>query len=136
MNILESEVVRRISLIFASCLAALVFFEIPAFFNILDYRGIIGINSLCWPKNFVPDAELLHIRRPYSHLEGNTKGGSVLLRYRIPASDMSPCEWDVSYDHNGFRNPVDLASADSGFRDRPLRIWLSPATVLSRNRWF
>jgi hypothetical protein len=112
MNIAKSQFVLRISLIFASCLAALCLFEIPAFFNLLDYRGIIGLNSAWWPENFVSDPELVHIRRTHSRLRGNTKGGSILLGYRIPASDLSPYEWDVRYDHNGFRNPADLIRAN------------------------
>ena len=39
-------------------------------------------------------------------------GGSALLYYRIPQSDLTRFRWDVTRDANGFRNATDLKSAD------------------------
>lgn len=111
-GILKSEAARRILLVVASFIFALSLIEVPALINILDYRVILGENFAWWPANNINDHELIHIRRPYVHFSGETRGGGVTAGYRIPPSDMTFYRWDVAYDHNGFRNQTDLKSAD------------------------
>lgn len=107
----RSEFFLRLALVVASMAFAVVLLEIPALIHAVDYRTIIGHNSQWWPRNNVADPQLIHIRRPYSHLSGSAKGGLIMLRYRIPPSDRTNFQWNVRYDRNGFRNARDLNAA-------------------------
>jgi hypothetical protein len=111
-RILKSEGARRFLLVVASFIFALSLIEFPALINVLDYRVILGENFAWWPANNINDRELIHIRRPYVHFSGESRGGGITGGYRIPPSDMTLYRWDVKCDHNGFRNETDLKSAD------------------------
>jgi hypothetical protein len=111
-RILKSATTRRVLLVVASFVFALSLIEFPALINVLDYRVIFGENFAWWPANNRNDPELIHIRRPYVHFSGETRGGGITAGYRIPQSDRTFYRWDVKCDHNGFRNDVDLKSAD------------------------
>src|SRR5580704_1511657 len=95
-----------ISVIFVLCLI-----EAPVFVGAFDYRTLIGPEHLWWAPNVV-DPELLQVHRPHAHQSGVARGGIISGGFQIPASDMTTYEWDVTYDHNGFRNMSDLKSAD------------------------
>jgi hypothetical protein len=112
IRIFKSEYIRRPLLLLASVILTLSLIEFPAFINVLDYREIFGLNFAWWPINNVKDPELIHIRRPYAHFSGETRGGGATKYHRIPPSDMTFYRWDVKCDRNGFRNPVGLKSAD------------------------
>lgn len=111
----KRKVVPRLLLVVASLMFALSLIELPALLNIMDYREILGNNFAWWPINNVKDAELIHLRRPYVHFSGMTRGGGITAGYVIPPSDMTAYQWDDKYDHNGFRNDVDLTNADMIF---------------------
>jgi hypothetical protein len=84
---------------------------LPAFIGAFDYRTVIGPEHLWWAPNR-HDPELLQVHRPHAHQSGVARGGIISWGFQIPASDMTTYEWDVTYDHNGFRNMSDLESAD------------------------
>lgn len=107
----KSEAGIRAALILASIGFALFLAEVPAALHFLDYRALIGGGADWWPKNYVADRELIHIRRPGSHLEGTAKGGLVRLYY-VPTAGLTTYHWNVTYDGSGFRNSRDLTSAD------------------------
>jgi hypothetical protein len=54
------------------------------------------------------DPELIHIHKPYLKRVGATRG-DLALALHLPGTPLYP--YDVAYDRNGFRNPVDLSSA-------------------------
>jgi hypothetical protein len=108
---LKSEGSRHFVLFLASCMFALFLVELPAFIRVLDYRRIF---KPLWGQDLtnIPDPELLHIKRPYTYYKGEARGGQIQLVCHLPASDMTLFRWDVKYDHNGFRNDIDLQRAD------------------------
>ena len=108
---LKSEFVRRLLLIVGSFLFVLLLFEIPALIQVVDYRTIIGPTHAWWAPN-ITDPELLHIHRPRAHQSGTARGGDISTVFQIPPPDLTQFHWDVTYDHNGFRNETDLKSAD------------------------
>jgi hypothetical protein len=108
---LRSETARRFLLAVISVLFVLCLIEFLALTNMFDYRGLIGPLHLWWAPN-ISDPELLHIHRPYAHQRGEIRGGLITWGYQIPPSDMTLYRWDVTYDHNGFRNEVDLKKAE------------------------
>jgi hypothetical protein len=110
--LLKSQNVRRLLLIPLSVMFVLFLIEFPALINVLDYRAVLGNNFAWWPLNNVADKELIHIRRPYAHFSGEARGGGVTAVYRIPPSEQTLYRWNVKCDRNGFRNDVDLKSAD------------------------
>jgi hypothetical protein len=85
--------------------------EFPALIEAVDYRTLIGAEHAWWAPN-ITDRELLHVHRPYAHQRGSALGGDAAAAYQISRSDMTPYQWDVKYDHNGFRNELDLKHAD------------------------
>jgi len=103
----------RSLLVVASLMFAVGLIELPAFFNIVDYREILGNNFAWWPINNVKDPELIHTRRPYVHFSGETRGGRAKYGWVIPSSDLTLYHWDVKCDRYGFRNETDLKSADT-----------------------
>ena len=108
---MKSEFVRRLLLIVASFLFVLLLFEIPALFQVIDYRNLIG-PTRAWRAPNITDPELLFVHRPRAHQTGSAQGGDISIGNQIPSSDLTQFRWDVTYDHNGFRNVTDLNSAD------------------------
>ena len=102
---------RRFLLIPISVVFVLCLIESPAFIGAFDYRTVIGPEHLWWAPNIV-DPELLQVHRPHAHQSGAARGGLISWGYQIPESDKVLYQWDVTYDHNGFRNQSDLKSAD------------------------
>lgn len=103
---------RRFLLIPLSIAFVLCLIEFPAFVGTFDYRTLIGPQHLWWAPNIV-DPELLQVHRPHAHQSGAARGGLASWGYQIPESDKILYRWDVTYDHNGFRNQSDLKSADT-----------------------
>ncbi len=93
------------------CLAAL---EIPAVLRLVDYQEIFNTpGSPNWWNipQYVEDPELVWIHTPNYRKKGKYVRGNVgeaLCSTMIEEAR----EYDVRYDHNGFRNQTDLASAD------------------------
>jgi hypothetical protein len=108
----KSKSIRRLLLIVSSFIFTLFLIEFPALIDVLDYRTLIGPSHAWWAPN-VFDPELLHVHRAHAHQTGASLGGDAASLFQIPRSDMTPYQWDVKYDRNGFRNPVDLKSADT-----------------------
>lgn len=109
---IRSEFLYRFLLICGSLLFAWGLIELPALINVLDYRAVLGNQFGWWPMNNINDKELLHIRRPYAHFSGSTRGGGITAGFEIPDTDKTVYHWDDRYDHNGFRNDRDLSRAD------------------------
>jgi SGNH hydrolase-like domain, acetyltransferase AlgX len=85
--------------------------ELAALVGLVDYRTLIGPNH-AWKFRSVADPELGSIRRPYTHKKGSAVGGNDAAAFNTPKSDLTLFQWDVKYDHNGFRNGSDLQRAD------------------------
>jgi hypothetical protein len=111
VSVPHSASARRFLLIPVSLIFVLCLIELPAFFGAFDYRTLIGPEHLWWAPNRL-DPELLQVHRPHAHQSGMARGGIISWGFQIPASDMTTYEWNVTYDHNGFRNLSDLRSAD------------------------
>jgi hypothetical protein len=90
----------------AGVITGLLLIESLALFHIVDYR------ESSWFSDTGFDPELKAVRRPYTREAGSAVGGDFAEAYKIPASDRSKYEWDLKFDHNGFRNGTDLKQAD------------------------
>jgi SGNH hydrolase-like domain, acetyltransferase AlgX len=101
---------RRVLLVVASFVFALFLLEFPALINLVDYRTILGFAQ--WEALSRSDPGLLQIHRPYAHSSGVSRGGDAAMYYRLPPTDLTLFQWDVKYDQNGFRNDLDLKTAD------------------------
>jgi hypothetical protein len=113
MSASGSENLRRFLLISGGVIAALFILEFPALLKVLDYSRIIGTRSRDpFADTNRGDPELLHIHPPHSSFKGVARGGNFAANFRIPPSDMGLYQWDVRYDRNGFRNDLDLNSAE------------------------
>ena len=112
-GIFKSRNAARILLGLASMFLVVCFFEFLACIKLVDFGTLIGPASgdifLATNRG---DPELLHVHPPHSHFGGTSRGGNIAVNFHIPSSDMAPYRWDVTYDHNGFRNDVDLKSAN------------------------
>ena len=108
----KSKSIRRLLLIVSSFIFAMFLIELPALIDVLDYRTLIGPTHAWWAPNIF-DPELLHIHRAHAHQAGASLGGDAASLFKIPRADMTLYQWDVKYDHNGFRNQVDFKSADT-----------------------
>ena len=109
-TLLKSEKARRLALVLSSLAFTLCLLEIPALLRILDYQHVFWKSA--WRHTVVADPELLVHHPPDSHFSGARRGGELALQYEIPAGDETLYRWDLSYDHNGFRNDRDLKTAD------------------------
>ena len=108
MRVIGSNRWRSLLLGTTGVVFALVLMETPVLLNLFDYRNVVEgwISYKSW------DPELWVTHRPHSRLRGAERGGLFAQVIRIPSSDMRVYEWDLKYDHNGFRNAVDLRRAD------------------------
>jgi len=87
--------------------------EFLALIRVVDYRRVVGPGPAdSFAATNINDPELLHLHPPHSHFSGAARGGNFAANFRIPSSDMTAYRWDVNYDHNGFRNDLDLKNAD------------------------
>ena len=111
ISIAKPDNIRRLLLGIVSVMFTLFLIEFPALIEAVDYRTLIGAEHAWWAPN-ITDRELLHVHRPYAHQRGSALGGDAAAAYQISRSDMTPYQWDVKYDHNGFRNELDLKHAD------------------------
>jgi hypothetical protein len=113
MSTWESENLRRFLLIPGGVMVILFILESLALLKVLDYSRIIrsGPHDQFADTNR-GDPELLHIHPPHSSFRGISRGGNIAANFRIPASDIGFYQWDVRYDRNGFRNDLDLNSAE------------------------
>jgi hypothetical protein len=108
-----SQRLAHTALVAGSLVFALALIELPAFLNLVDYEalemhGVWGD----WRFIRVADPQLTHLQRPYAHYAGTTLGGDAEGSYRIPPTDRMRYQWDLQYDHDGFRNATGLKQAD------------------------
>ncbi len=87
-------------------------FELAALVKLLDYRIVFSTPVYDPIRNprYRYDPELVFIRRPHQHLKGTVSGGTMTWLYQIPSTQLY--SYDHRYDQHGFRNEVDLTSAD------------------------
>ena len=111
METSKSTKFRRFLLATVAVGFALFLVELPALIDVLDYRTLIGPTHAWWAPNIF-DPELLHVHRAHAHQVGASLGGDAASLFQIPRADMTRYQWDVKYDQNGFRNQIDLESAD------------------------
>lgn len=100
---------RRYWLDLASLILALCLIELPALFNLIDYRSLTGSQNAAAAD--VSDPEVIHRHAPHWRTAGARNGGNIADGLKIPASDLTSYRWDVTYDRNGFRNERDLDRA-------------------------
>jgi len=94
----------RVLLVSASLVGLLVILEGLMLVRVVDYRELT--NTPVWepwrdPRNLLDD-ELLHVRRPYLHVQGWSQGGDISKT--LGAEPDRRYEWDFTYDRHGFRN--------------------------------
>lgn len=95
-----------------SIFLVLVGLELFALAKLVDYRSVFSTPIFAPWRNprYLLDPELIHIRRPYEHLTGTSRGGDIAWLFDIPSPQLY--QYDAKYDHNGFRNDHDLEKAD------------------------
>jgi hypothetical protein len=109
----NSKKLRQFLLIPLSLLLALSLIELPAALNLVNYSRLVGPGAMdVFLATNKSDPELLHIHPPHSHFSGQARGGNIAANFKLPAAATTLYRWDVNYDQNGFRNDVDLKSAD------------------------
>lgn len=111
VSLLKSAVLRRLLLVVVSPVFVLFLIELPALFNVVDYRAVIG-PLRGYYATIVYDPELLYIKHPHARYTGVRRGGDITSVYQLPPSDMTVFRWDAKYDKNGCRNERDLEKAD------------------------
>lgn len=102
-----SNILRSVTLAFVGILLALLLVELPALFNLVDYRHVTWLS----PDHFV-DREFRVSHRPYAQNHGSALGGLASTLYQVPRSERLTYQWDAKYDAHGFRNNTDLDRAD------------------------
>lgn len=112
-SILNSEKIRRFLLIPISLFFVLCLIELPAALNLVNYSRLVGPAAMdVFLATNKGDSELLHIHPPHSHFSGQAQGGNIAANFKLPPVATTLYRWDVNYDQNGFRNDLDLKSAD------------------------
>ena len=77
----------------------------------VDFRRVLGLRVPPWQDTRnVLDEKLIHIRRPHYQERGKMTGGDVAFWYNTPG--VTTFDYDLRYDHNGFRNEEDYEQAD------------------------
>jgi hypothetical protein len=108
-----SERVGRLLLIPISLFFVLCLIELPAALNLVNYSRLVGPAAMdVFLATNKGDPELLHIHPPHSHFSGQARGGNIAANFKLPPLAITLYRWDVNYDQNGFRNDLDLKSAD------------------------
>ncbi len=107
----EHEKVSRFLLVTSSLLATITLLELPAVFQVIDYRYLFGIQIQPWEDHHVNilDKELIYRRKPNSHIQGQMVGD---LAHLDNSKDNKIYSYDVYYDQNGFRNRSNFEKAD------------------------
>ncbi|HXM20902.1 MAG TPA: hypothetical protein VN948_06530 [Terriglobales bacterium] len=110
---LNSEKARRFLLIPLSLLFGLCLIEFPAALNLVNYSRLVGPAAMdVFLATNKGDPELLHIHPTHSHFSGEARGGNIAANFKLPPAATTLYRWNVNYDQNGFRNELDLKSAD------------------------
>ena len=107
------EVQKRFLVTTMTLIACIGLIEAPAAIRLVDYREIFsspGYPSWWNTPAFIEDEELVWIHRPHYQKKGTYVRGNIGEALCASADGMR--EYEVRYDHNGFRNDIDLVSAD------------------------
>lgn len=91
---------------------ALAMLELPVGLKLINYRETFAItDGFDWEHpGYRPDMELLYIPKPHQTMKMQVSRGNIGEVLCLPPHPEEP--FDLIYDKNGFRNEVDLASAD------------------------
>lgn len=90
---------------------AVVCAELLVYFGSVDFRHVFNTPVDPWQntKNRI-DPDLIHIHRPYFHAEGKLVGGDLVPWRNAPP--LTNIDYNIQYDHMGFRNPIDISQAE------------------------
>ena len=94
--------------------ACLLIVEAPAWLGVVDYRQVFSApgDPYWWNKpGYAIDHELLWTYKPYRHVRTKYTRG-VIGGYLCTPPDTDQPEYDLRYDHHGFRNDDDPVAAD------------------------
>lgn len=107
-----TDTLKRSFLVTGSLVFTIGLLEMGALFEVIDYRELFRTPILApWRSPaFRSDPELIYVRPPHERIRGSTVGGDFTFVYDAP--DAEKHEFDLRYDHNGFRNVKDLSSAE------------------------
>jgi PAS domain S-box-containing protein len=114
---------------------ALSLIEVSAWFKWIDYRKTFSIsNDLLWEQpGYQPDLELLAKPEPHRSVRMLFSRGNLGDALCLPTRQAEPFE--LRYDHNGFRNDEDLASAEIAvIGDSYVESQMVPSSVLATTR--
>jgi PAS domain-containing protein len=110
----RDEIRSQFVLMTFALVVALMLAELPALLKWIDYRQSFSISSAFaspWGRpNYVIDAELLALPRPYHSVRMAFRLGNIGTMACLPARPAQP--FTVNYDQNGFRNDSDFTHAD------------------------
>ena len=89
-----------------------VVFEACTLLRIVDYRKVFSTRFYAPARNpdFLLDRELIYIRRPHRDSSGTVLGGDITGTFDVPSPRRY--DWHMRFDQNGFRNPIDVVSAE------------------------
>jgi PAS domain S-box-containing protein len=107
------EIQKRFLLTTGTLMVCIGLMEAPAVIRLVDYREVFsspGYPSWWNAPAYIEDNELVWIHQP--HYQTNGKFGRGNIGKALCVSANATREYDVRYDHNGFRNATDLVSAD------------------------
>lgn len=125
-NLQRHEIQARFLLMTMAILVFVGVFETPAIFRLLDYREILRTPAypVWWNQpGYIEDDELIWTHEPYYHRKGTYNRGDI--EEALCATTNQRLEYEIRYDHNGFRNDTHLTSADiaivgDSFVDAPM----------------
>lgn len=108
----REELQKRFLLMTAAIGVVFVLFEAPAWLRLVNYALVFSDQeSTFWAtRGYVVDGELGWIPKPYHRMRGQYTRGEVAHYVCAPPGELR--EYDLRYDHNGFRNDTDLRTAD------------------------
>ena len=101
---------KRFVLVTGAILAVVLAAETPAWIRLIDYRTVFPTSrSEPWYRpDYVIDPELLWVHLPH-HQHAEYREGNIGEMLCLPPSRQG---YNARYDHNGFRNDVDLERAE------------------------
>jgi hypothetical protein len=101
---------RRFLVVTVSLAAIVAILELFAVVELRDYRDTFAtrVRHPSHSNHTLSDPELLHVNRPHSRATGSSYGDIIHSWSLAPGTAY---DFDVRYDHHGFRNQRDNASA-------------------------
>lgn len=111
-NAPRDELQKRFLLTTATVGIVVALLEAPAWLRLVNYGLVFSDQEpTFWAtRGYVVDRELGWIPKPYHHMHGQYTRGEI--SHYVCGSPGELREYDLRYDHNGFRNETDLRTAD------------------------